>query len=120
MKSFMKKIALLFPAVRNVRTDLHNRRVRAEEFEAANSLLVSQLDVMKNQMSKAIELEKSAVEAKTTFSANAKHYEDQLAIMTAKYETMKEAYEAMETENCLLNLAIADLTRKNVEFVKKN
>ena len=121
--SLLKKFALIFPPVRNVQTDLKNRRVRADEFEAANKVLVqrneellSNIELMKSQMAKALGLKETAVMAESKLAANAELYYSQLNIFSAKYDKLKSQFEEMETKNCALKLENVDLTRKNAEY----
>ena len=123
--SLLKKIALLIPSVRNIKTDLHNRRIRAEEFEAANKILVkhnkeltSDVQFMKEQLAKVLGLKDSAISAETSLAANAEHLQGQLSIVKAKYEKLKSNFDEMETQNCVLQLANDDLLRINAESNK--
>lgn len=125
VKAIVKKIALLFPSVRKVRDDLHNRRVRAEEFKAANDILekrhaelLSQIDLMSDQIGKALSLKDTAVQAEAKVKSTAEHYQSQLNIMTTKCEILKEKFQALEVENCGLRLSIEDLTRVNIALTE--
>lgn len=123
--SLFKKIALFIPSVRNIKTDLHNRRIRAEEFEAANKILVkhneelaSDVQFMKEQLAKVLGLKNSAISAEASLAANAEHLQGQLSIVKAKYENLKSNFDEMETQNCILQLANDDLLRINAESNK--
>ena len=127
MRTILKKIALMFPGVRQVKADLHNRRRLAEEYEAANEILVEknkdlveQLKAMKIQMTKILELKKSATEAESGLAAKAEHFQSQLSILTAKYERLELEYEEIDAEICHLRLANDDLIKTNSSLASKN
>lgn len=123
--SLLKKIALFIPAVRDIKTDLNNRRIRADEFEAANKILVEQneeltsdVQFMKDQLAKVLGLKDSAVSAESSLAANAEHLQGQLSIVRAKYNKLKTNFDEIETQNCILQLANDDLLRINADFEK--
>ena len=123
--SFLKKIALTLPAVRRVRTDLENRRIRADEFETANKVILerneelqARLEFMKTQMGKALTMKDSAVLAESSLAANAEHYQSQLNIMTTKYEALKADFQRLEVENSILKLTNDDVLIRNANLLK--
>ena len=123
--SFLKKIALTLPSVRRVKTDLENRRIRADEFETANKAILkrneelqARLEFMKTQMSKALTMKETAVLAESSLAANAEHYQSQLNIMTTKYEALKAEFQKLETENSILKLTNDDVLMRNSNLMK--
>ena len=127
MKTILKKIALMFPAVRQVKADLNNRRRLAEEYEAANTILleqnddlIEQLGAMKSQMTKMMALKTSAIQAEAGLAAKAEHFHGQVAIVTAKYEQSKRECETLDAEICHLRLENHDLIRTNAALASKS
>jgi len=120
LKALLKKFALMFPDVQRLKKDLDNRRMRAEEFEAANKVLVERntelldnLEFMKKQMSKAISLKDTAIYAESSLAAKAEHYHGQLSITGEKLRVKTQEFEKLEVENMLLRLTNEGIIKSN-------
>lgn len=121
LKSLIKKTALMIPYVQRLQQDLHNRRLRADEFEAANKILVKRneellenIEFMKNQMSKALSLKDTAILAESSVASKAEHYHGQLAILNEKHNNLMQKYEDLETQSMILTLTNEKLL-KNIQ-----
>jgi len=106
LRNILKKIALSVAPVRNVHTDLENRRRRVAELEG-------HLRVMKKQMAKILKANNSATLSQSQSSSDINHIKGELKKLTGQHKKLKQKYDALYRDYCVMSMSNEALTETN-------
>lgn len=106
MRNVIKKLALAFPPIRKVHTDLENRRRRVKELEG-------HLQVLKKQMARALNSSSFATLSESTAASDMKYIKSERdkALKQTKLATSK--YDDLYREFCVLSMSNEALLKTN-------
>lgn len=113
LKKIVKKIALAFPPIGRVHTDLKNRRRRVNELEG-------HLEVMKKQMSRALNDRNAASLKKSTVDSDITHLKNERNKAVSKFDDLQEKYDELHKEFCILSMSNEALLITNSDLLEQN
>lgn len=110
MRNLFKKLALSVPPVKKVHTDLENRRRRVAELEG-------HLQVMKKQMAKVLKKSNSVTLNHSQSSSDINHVKGELKKLNKQHSKLKEKYDALYSDYCVLSMSNEALTKTNASML---
>ena len=106
MNNILKRIALLFPQVRNIQSDLTNRRNLSEE-------LLRKVEFMKKQIQSSIKIKDEANSRADIASEKFDELDVKYGELRDKYENLKTKYAAISRQCAVLKISTNNLLIEN-------
>ena len=112
MRNIIKRIALLFPQVRNVQSDLVNRRNLSEE-------LLRKIEFLKKQIQSSIKIKDEAESRADTASEKFDELDVKYGELKNKYENLKIKYANVSRQCAVLKISTNNLLIENTKPLKE-